>query len=204
MEKVRDVSSSVAVGEGVGAAAAIAAEGEGPPRPFAKSRLPSESSRSARDGSGRVILDLPTKGGSPSAAAGVRSHGALEPSNLAHGLSRDGPAHRYGTQLPDLYAHSWRQIPNASWLWIPKHGCVDELGFVAMESEVIRLGSWARTVRRVRDPPPLHRCFVEAVKEGLMERGRSRYPRRFGEGRVSRHWAGGRGAPLMSERRKMT
>lgn len=72
-----------------------------------------------------------------------------------HGRSRYGLAHRYGTTLSDLYTHSWRRTPEASWRWIPKILALGEVGYLARRGEVRRLGSTARIVRRVRDPEPL-------------------------------------------------
>lgn len=97
-------------------------------------------------------------------------------------LSGEGgaPAHRFGMSLSDLFAHSWRHIPLSSWLWIPKSACVGELGFPASDSEIHRLGWQARVVKRIREPPPLHRSFAEVVRGEAMDQGRDRYPRRFG------------------------
>ena len=162
-----------------------------PSRPFDASKLRAETSGNA-DVLARAAPDLPNAFGLPT--AGEASHEKLR---------QDGPPHRHGTHVSDLFAHSWRPIPSEVWRWIPKRACLGKLGFVARASEVRRLGSRAQIVRRVRNPPPLQRSFVEAVKEGVMDRERGRYPRRFGGGVVLDIGWGVREAPPMSGWKKM-
>lgn len=101
---------------------------------------------------------------------------------------------RYGTSLADIYAHSWRRIPTHSWRWVPKCTVLGELGFSARTSEIRRLGARAHVVRQNLPPPPLYRSFATVVVEGDKDRGRGRFPRRFGDS--SRGWIRGkRSAP---------
>ena len=51
-----------------------------------------------------------------------------------------GPAHRFGTTLEDLYAHSWRRIPTTSWIWIPKDVSLGDLGFLPANMRFTCLG----------------------------------------------------------------
>lgn len=146
-------------------------------------KLRVEPSRSAVDVSGRAWAALPF--GEGPATVGEAIHGLLCP---------DGPAHRYGTSLADIYAHSWRRIPSQSWRWIPTHSVLGELGFPARASEVRRWGGGAREVRQNHIPPPLSRSFASVVREGVMDRGRGCPPRQFGDS--AGRWSGGnRSAP---------
>lgn len=99
-----------------------------------------------------------------------------------HG-SRNGLAHRFGTTFADLFAHSWRRVPVSSWRWIPKFALVGEPGYIARSGEVRRLGLGARVVQRVSDPEPLSHSFTVVVREGKMDRGRGRPPRRSDDAR---------------------
>lgn len=121
-----------------------------------------------------------------SEATEAKRHGSRKQAATYLGQSSAGPAHRFGTTLSDIFAHSWRRILSTLWRWIPKRVCVwggGDLGFVARErAKSVGWGLRARRVRRILDPPPLTRSYAEAVKGEMMDHGRRRYLRRFGGG----------------------
>lgn len=73
-------------------------------------------------------------------AVGEVCHGSREQADTWSIRSSSGSVHRFGSSLSDIFAHSWRRIPSASWRWIPKHACVGELGFIASSGAVRRWG----------------------------------------------------------------
>lgn len=118
--------------------------------------------------------------------------GAVPSTSLTsrHGLDRPRLAHRYVTSIADIYAHSWCRVLSSSWWWIPKISILDGLGFLAKRGEIRRFGDTTRVARRIGEPEPLLRSFVEVVQGEEMDRGRGRFPRHFGGG--SRSWIGGK------------
>lgn len=76
---------------------------------------------------------------------GGKAHqGSREP---RHGLDRFGPTHRYGTNLFDIFDHSWCRVPVTSWRWIPKLLVLGDLGFLTRRGEVRSFEATTRVVR---------------------------------------------------------
>jgi hypothetical protein len=75
------------------------------------------------------------------------------------------------------------QVAGPRWLWLPRGCTTPSLGFPARASEVNRLHSFARTLHRIPEPPPLMRSFAEVLMErygGEGSGGDGRNKRRFG------------------------
>lgn len=136
--------------------------------------------------------------------AQIQGPDAIKDQGIRASTDKHGPSgmnRRFGTSLHDLFSHSWRRISTQAWRWIPKGALLGETGYCASSRDIRRFGDKARVVRRNRSPPPLSRSFVEVVKEGGMDRGRGRFPRRFGD--ASRSWIGVNGVLRKSGWRRM-
>lgn len=127
-------------------------------------------------GRARHVSRLPVDGGDDGVHQGLK----VRDDPHRHGSNRIGLAHGFGTNLSDLFSHSWRRVPVSSRCWIPKHSRWASSVFSLGEVKSTDLGLGARVVRRVQEPEPLLRSFVEVVRERVMDRGRGRYPHRFG------------------------
>lgn len=101
-------------------------------------------------GRARHVSRLPVDGGDDGVHQGLK----VRDDPHRHGSNRIGLAHGFGTNLSDLFSHSWRRVPVSSRCWIPKHSRWASSVFSLGEVKSTDLGLGARVVRRVQEPEP--------------------------------------------------
>jgi hypothetical protein len=87
------------------------------------------------------------------------------------GEERPAQTSKFGSNIEDLFAHSYQKPVTHRWVWVPRPRVLDaaKIGVPATNPEIRRFGASARTIQAVQAKKVDLRSFVEAAVEGGMD-----------------------------------